>query len=56
MFKRKLACSFCRRNEDEVEKMVAGPRVYICDRCAKEAVRLMTESDDPRTSPADRRM
>jgi hypothetical protein len=45
MFKRKLACSFCRRSEAEVAKLVAGPRVYICDRCAAEAVRIMNESD-----------
>jgi ATP-dependent Clp protease ATP-binding subunit ClpX len=45
MFKRKLACSFCRRTEAEVAKLVAGPRVYICDRCAAEAVRIMNESD-----------
>jgi ATP-dependent Clp protease ATP-binding subunit ClpX len=45
MFKRKLACSFCKRSEDEVAKLVAGPRVYICDKCAAEAVRIMNESD-----------
>lgn len=45
MFRRKLACSFCRRSEAEVAKLVAGPRVYICDRCAAEAVRIMKESD-----------
>ena len=45
MFKRKLACSFCRRSEAEVAKLVAGPRVYICDRCAGEAVRIMNESE-----------
>ena len=45
MFRRKLACSFCRRSEAEVAKLVAGPRVYICDRCAAEAVRIMNESE-----------
>ena len=44
MFKRKLACSFCRRSEAEVAKLVAGPRVYICDRCAAEVVRIMNDS------------
>jgi ATP-dependent Clp protease ATP-binding subunit ClpX len=41
MFFRKLRCSFCRRSEAEVAKLVAGPHVYICDRCAREAVRIM---------------
>lgn len=26
-------CSFCGRSEDLVEKLIAGPSVYICDRC-----------------------
>jgi ATP-dependent Clp protease ATP-binding subunit ClpX len=47
MFKRKLACSFCRRSETEVAKLVAGPRVYICDRCAAEVMRIMNEADKP---------
>lgn len=46
IFKRKLACSFCRRSEADVAKLVAGPRVYICDRCANEAVRIMNESPE----------
>jgi ATP-dependent Clp protease ATP-binding subunit ClpX len=41
MFSRKLRCSFCGRSEAEVDKLVAGPRVYICDRCAYETVRIM---------------
>jgi hypothetical protein len=44
MFRRKLACSFCRRSEAEVAKLVSGPCVYICDRCAAEALRIMSES------------
>ena len=41
MFSRKLRCSFCGRTEGEVDKLVAGPRVYICDRCAYETIRIM---------------
>ena len=41
MFKRKLRCSFCRKNEAEVLKLVAGPRVFICDACVAVASRLM---------------
>ncbi len=26
-------CSFCGKGHDEVRKMIAGPGVYICDRC-----------------------
>ena len=26
-------CSFCGKNQDEVNKLIAGPDVYICDEC-----------------------
>lgn len=42
MFKlRGLRCSFCGKKEAEVSKLVAGPRVYICDECVAVASRLM---------------
>src|SRR5215467_2278925 len=28
-----LACSFCGKSEKQVKKLIAGPRVYICDEC-----------------------
>lgn len=28
-----LFCSFCRKDQDQVEKLVAGPGVYVCDEC-----------------------
>jgi hypothetical protein len=54
MFRRKLACSFCGRGEAEVAKLVAGPKVYICDRCAARVVRIMEEpsNDEPRSAPS----
>lgn len=30
-------CSFCGRSSLEVTSMVAGPNVYICDRCVEDA-------------------
>ncbi len=29
------ACSFCDRKQHEVAKLIAGPGVYICDRCVR---------------------
>jgi ATP-dependent Clp protease ATP-binding subunit ClpX len=51
LFRSKLSCSFCRRSETEVARLVAGPRVYICDRCAAHVMRIMNES--PPGSVAD---
>jgi hypothetical protein len=28
-----LSCSFCGKHQKEVKKLIAGPDVYICDRC-----------------------
>jgi hypothetical protein len=51
-----LRCSFCHRPDVEVAKLAAGPvrllsrRVYICDRCAVEAHRVMdSHQSGPRT-------
>lgn len=33
---RKLVyCSFCRKSNDEVRKIVAGPGVWICNECVR---------------------
>jgi len=42
-----LRCSFCRRHEDQVAKLVAGPRVYICDRCVAIATEIMNAPVNP---------
>lgn len=28
-----LSCNFCGKNRDDVQKLIAGPGVYICDEC-----------------------
>lgn len=30
-----ISCSFCGRTEDAVEKLIAGPNAYICDKCIR---------------------
>lgn len=44
---RQLRCSFCRRHADEVAKLVAGPRAFICDRCIAIATEMMNAPVDP---------
>ena len=31
--KNDLHCSFCGKGQDEVQKLIAGPGVYICNEC-----------------------
>ncbi len=53
---RHLFCSFCRRRDTHVAKLVAGPRilfigprVYICDACVAISARIMGgTSPDPK--------
>ena len=28
-----VTCSFCRKTQDQVDKLIAGPNVYICNEC-----------------------
>jgi hypothetical protein len=50
----RLLCSFCGKNKDQVEKLIAGPAVYICDQCvalcddiiAEESQRAIKEWDE----------
>jgi hypothetical protein len=30
-----LRCSFCKKDQNEVRKLIAGPRVFICDACVE---------------------
>lgn len=43
---RQLRCSFCRKTENEVLKLVAGPNSYICDECVAIASRIINDSSD----------
>src|SRR5438552_5400772 len=56
-----MRCSFCRRPDSQVEKLVAGPwrllagRVYICDRCAAQTIEIMeghSGGSEPRPTTA----
>jgi hypothetical protein len=31
--RRPLRCSFCGKRDTDVERMLGGPKVYICDAC-----------------------
>lgn len=49
-----LTCSFCGEGRDDVDKLIAGPNVYICDQCVTlsydivigEKAKLADSSDD----------
>jgi hypothetical protein len=52
-----LNCSFCRKSEHQVQKLVAGPGVYICNECVAIASRIMAAAGpSPPKVPLRRRL
>lgn len=46
-----LKCSFCEKLQNDVQKLIAGPGVYICSECVKECdTILVAENGKPRES------
>jgi ATP-dependent Clp protease ATP-binding subunit ClpX len=41
-------CSFCGREKSSVDRLVAGPAVYICDGCIRKAEQILLD-DTART-------
>jgi len=42
-----LTCTFCRKSEHQVRKLVSGPGVYICDQCVETAHRIVKSEEGP---------
>lgn len=36
-------CSFCQRLAPEVDKLISGPGIYICDQCVRRCVEIIEE-------------
>lgn len=39
----KLYCSFCGKSQNEVQKILAGPSVFICDECVRLCMPIINE-------------
>jgi ATP-dependent Clp protease ATP-binding subunit ClpX len=53
--KSKLACSFCGLSDSEVKRLIAGPRVFICDACVGACNEILAKhppEDGPSTQVA----
>ena len=41
-----LNCNFCGKNRNDVEKLIAGPGVYICDECVELCNDMIVEENE----------
>lgn len=46
-----LSCSFCGKSRDSVDKLIAGPSVYICNECITLSYSIV--SDEIKTAPRE---
>lgn len=50
-----IKCSFCGKSQKEIEKIIAGPNVYICDVCVELCCGILgkpaTETSDEGEAP-----
>jgi len=49
-----LFCSFCGKNQKEVQKLIAGPAVYICDECIQLCSEIIEEERGKDEKATDR--
>lgn len=43
---RSLRCSFCNKSQEEVQKLIAGPSVYICNECIDLCNEIIAEEGE----------
>jgi ClpX C4-type zinc finger len=48
------SCSFCKKDNRQVKRLIAGPGVYICDECVALCDQLVDQETTPEPSAARR--
>jgi hypothetical protein len=43
MVDKNLTCSWCKRSEDDVKYLIAGPGIAICDGCVADLSAILAE-------------
>ena len=41
--KKVMRCAFCGKTQDEVDRMLIGPNIYICNECVELCYDLLRE-------------
>ena len=53
---RNVRCSFCGKTQEQVEKLIAGPGVYICDECIELCMGIIDENADRGYKPSGKKV
>ena len=48
---RELHCSFCRKSQVDVERLIAGPGVHICNVCVELCNKVLEDTKDVAVTP-----
>ena len=51
-----VRCSFCGKTQEQVEKLIAGPGVYICDECIELCMGIIDENADRNYKPSGKKV
>ncbi len=51
-FSSQLYCSFCGKSDKEIQKLIAGPRVFICNECIDVCNSIIADDIALRTGAA----
>ncbi|MDQ7032158.1 MAG: ATP-dependent Clp protease ATP-binding subunit ClpX [Desulfonauticus sp.] len=46
VYLKNIRCSFCGKGQDEVERLIAGPNVYICNECVALCEEILAQDTD----------
>jgi ClpX C4-type zinc finger len=46
-----IRCSFCQTSAPDVDKMIAGPGIYICDQCVQACVAILEQPPSEQGEP-----
>ena len=52
--KTQIRCSFCGKTQEQVQRLVSGPNVYICNECVQLCANIIFEDDDYAQDVEDR--
>ena len=50
-----FSCSFCRKSQKDVKKLIAGPDSYICDECVALCAEIISEETEE-IEPSEERL